>query len=166
MLEDLVVSENSIEEIPPTIISMVNLKSLKLANNKLRTLPFELADVMTLEEIDCANNPDLDMVPSAWRGDTESVLFVCRIHRDYNVRISEMVLANTDLSKHSQFTEQDNMVMKEKISELVAKIDELDRNMPAGVKKRMEKERLLREEAERALIDEAPGHKGSTCVIC
>jgi Leucine-rich repeat (LRR) protein len=52
MLKDIVVSENSIEEIPPTIISMVNLKVLKLTNNKLRTLPFELAGVLTLEEID------------------------------------------------------------------------------------------------------------------
>ena len=34
---------------------------------------------------------------------------------DYNVRMTEMMVANTDLMKHSQFTEQDNLVMKVRV---------------------------------------------------
>jgi hypothetical protein len=50
---------NTTEELPITIASMANLKILKLTNNKLKTLPYELADVLTLEVLDCANNPQL-----------------------------------------------------------------------------------------------------------
>ena len=31
---------------------------------------------------------------------------------DYDVRMAEMVQTNTELSKHSQITEQENLVMK------------------------------------------------------
>lgn len=81
MLEELVASENMIEEIPKLISKIPNLKVLKMMSNKLKTIPFELADILTLEIFDCANNPHLDAVPATWRGDTESLLFTCRIHR-------------------------------------------------------------------------------------
>lgn len=78
--EELILSENSIEEIPLEISTMANLKVLKLSNNKLKTLPYELAEVMTLEVLDCANNPTLDLVPATWRGDTESMIFILKVH--------------------------------------------------------------------------------------
>ena len=81
MLEELVLSENSIDDIPVSISLMSNLKALKLANNKLKAIPFEIADIPTLEEIDCNNNPHLESIPPKWRGDTESVIFTCRVHR-------------------------------------------------------------------------------------
>ncbi len=34
----------------------------------------------------------IDMVPQMWRGDTLSVLFVCRLHRDYTLKMEEMVI--------------------------------------------------------------------------
>jgi len=81
MLEELIVSENVLEELPHTIATMSTLRILKLENNKLKALPYELADVVTLEEVNCANNPELEMLPPPWRGDSESILFICRIHR-------------------------------------------------------------------------------------
>lgn len=78
MLEELIISENSIEEIPKSVALISNLKVLRISNNRLRSIPFEIADCMSLEEFDCANNPNLEMVPAKWRGDTESVLFTCR----------------------------------------------------------------------------------------
>ena len=80
-LEDLILSENSIEEVPVSVSLMSNLKIFKLANNRLRNLPFEIADILTLEEIDCNNNPNLEIIPAKWRGDSESVLFTCKVHR-------------------------------------------------------------------------------------
>ena len=84
-LEEFVLSENSLEEIPQSIALMSNLKILKLANNRLRKIPFEVADILTLEEIDCTNNATLDDVPAKWRGDTESVLFTCKVHRGMHI---------------------------------------------------------------------------------
>ena len=52
MLEELVLSENLLEDIPHTVSLMANLRILKLQNNKLRNIPYELAEVLTLEEID------------------------------------------------------------------------------------------------------------------
>ena len=81
MLEELVLSENQLEEIPSSITNFASLRTLKLQNNKLKHIPYELADITTLEELDCSNNEQLQMVPKLWRGDTDSVLFVCKIHR-------------------------------------------------------------------------------------
>jgi Leucine-rich repeat (LRR) protein len=52
---------------------------LFISNNKLRTLPYALAELLTLEVIDCGNNPNLDIVPAQWRGDTE-VIIRCITH--------------------------------------------------------------------------------------
>lgn len=81
LLEELLLSENMLEEFPSSIASISNLRVVKLANNRLRELPFELADLLSLEDIDVSNNSNLETVPPAWRGDTGSVIFVCRIHR-------------------------------------------------------------------------------------
>ena len=80
------VSENNLIELPNTIQNMVALRILKLQNNKIAKLPHELAELSTLEELDCSNNNNLDMVPKAWRGDTESILFICKLHRGTSVR--------------------------------------------------------------------------------
>lgn len=81
MLEDLLLNENLIEDLPTTIAKMTNLRVLKLTSNRLRSLPFEIANILSLEELDCGNNPHLATVPAKWRGDTESLLFTCRLHR-------------------------------------------------------------------------------------
>ena len=83
MLEELVVSENSLEMLPSNISKMANLRILKVSNNKLTSVPYELADLFTLEVIDCANNPQLSTVPLKWQGDTDSILFTCRLHRGF-----------------------------------------------------------------------------------
>ena len=54
---------------------------VQLQNNNLRSIPYELVDVVTLEEIDFSGNESLTMVPKLWQGDTNSVLFVCKVHR-------------------------------------------------------------------------------------
>ena len=81
MLEELILSENNLEDIPSSIALISSLRILKLQNNKLLSIPGEIANVFSLEEIDCTNNYKLDMIPTAWRGDTNSILFICRIHR-------------------------------------------------------------------------------------
>jgi Leucine-rich repeat (LRR) protein len=81
VLEELFLSENSLEEFPNSIAKIPNLRVIKLANNKLKDLPYELADLLSLEDIDCANNPHLQTVPESWRNDSQSILFICRIHR-------------------------------------------------------------------------------------
>jgi hypothetical protein len=87
MLEELVLSENNIEDIPVSLSLMSNLKVIKLANNRLKTIPYEIADILTLEEIDCSNNHHLESIPAKWRGDTDSVLFTCRVHRGMRFRV-------------------------------------------------------------------------------
>ena len=80
-LEELILSENYIEDFPVSVSMMASLKVIKLSNNRLKSIPFEVADILTLEEIDCSNNPNLDSIPAKWRGDTDSVLFTCKVHR-------------------------------------------------------------------------------------
>eukprot|EP01034_Spumella_vulgaris_P033199 gene33199-40967_t len=88
------------------------------------------------------------MVPAKWRGDSESIIFTCKVHSDYNVRMSEMVQSNADLSRHSQLVEQENLVMKEKVTQLLARIEDLNHNMPKKIAKKMELAAKLAAEAE------------------
>lgn len=81
MVEEINLGENMVEDLPVTISKIPNLKILKMTNNRLRSIPFEIANILTLEEFDCGNNPHMETVPARWRGDTESLLFVCRVHR-------------------------------------------------------------------------------------
>lgn len=83
---------------------------------------------------------------------------------DYNVRMNEMVLANQDLAKHSQFVEQDNLLLKERILQLQAKIEELNKNMPKKIAKRMEEDAKRLREQELSLENEDE-KKQNQCVI-
>ena len=159
MLEELVLSENKIEDLPHTVSLMVNLRVLKLQNNKLRTIPYEIAEILTLEELDCSNNDYLEMVPAKWRGDTESVLFTCRVHRDYNIKMEEMLITNSDLVKHSQFLEQEQLAQKELILELRQKIRDVERLLPKKIAKKYA-------EAEAAkLVTDAQKEQKKSCSV-
>jgi len=165
-LEDLILSENNLEEIPSSLANMSALRVLKLQNNKLRSLPYELGEVLTLDEVDCAGNADLDMLPPRWRGDTQSILFVLRVYRDNLARMEEITVANADLTKHSQYLEQEQLVMKEKMIELKYQMEELLKLIPKGAKSRIERAAKIAAEEDngieggagsRNILDSVPG---------
>lgn len=158
LLEELFLSENSLEDLPKTISNIAALRVLKLQNNKLHSLPFELADLQTLEELDCSNNPDLAMVPKLWLGDTDSILFVCKIHRTYMIRMEEMSVTNDDLTKHSQYLEQEQLLYNENIKEFKSEITNL--------KRAMTKKALQNYESQHGKgVDEQPAVASSSCVL-
>jgi hypothetical protein len=161
-MEELVLSENLIESVPSTLSLCAVLRTLKLQNNKLQNLPFELSDILTLEQLDVSNNPQLEMVPEKWRGDTLSILFICRIHRDYYTRMEELTQTNGDLIKHSQFLEQEQLAMKDSISMLKEQIGEIKKLLPKSTLARMERDAKIRAEEEIDLGDEK---KKSSCAI-
>jgi len=130
MLEELIVSENNLDEMPANLATMSMLRVLKLQNNNLKSIPYELVDVVTLEELDFSGNTNLTMVPKLWQGDTNSVLFVCKVHRDYNFQMSEISSANTDLIKHCQYLEQEQLLMKEQIARYKHEIELLRDCLP------------------------------------
>lgn len=72
-------SENKLEEIPGSLAELKALRVLRLQNNRLKTLPCALGAVITLEELDCAGNTELSVVPAAWRSAADIILFVCRL---------------------------------------------------------------------------------------
>lgn len=79
--QDLIISENKLQEVPETLAGLKALRVMRLQNNRLKTLPHELGEVATLEELDCAGNADLDIVPAALHSDTAMILWVCRLHK-------------------------------------------------------------------------------------
>jgi len=161
-LEELMLNENSLEELPSSVEKMINLKILKLCNNRLRTVPYALADLLTLEVLDCANNPNLDIVPAAWRGDTESVLFVCRVHNEYAAQMGELYKVNKELAKHSQLMEQESITLKERSAELLAEIDDLNLHMPLKIKKQLD---LKKKEMDDIDLDEPKKSLLSECTV-
>lgn len=79
--QDLILSENKLQEIPVSLAGLKALRILRLQNNKLLTLPDALGAVITLEELDCTGNTDLDIVPAALHSDAAMILWVCRLHK-------------------------------------------------------------------------------------
>lgn len=79
--QELVLSENKIQEVPESLAHLKALRILRLQNNRLKTLPHELGAVITLEELDCAGNADLDIVPESLHSNTAMILWVCRLHK-------------------------------------------------------------------------------------
>lgn len=79
--QELILSENKLQEIPESLAHLKALRILRLQNNRLKTLPHALGAVITMEELDCAGNPDLDIVPPPLHSDTAMILWVCRLHK-------------------------------------------------------------------------------------
>jgi hypothetical protein len=83
--------------------------------------------------------------------------------------MSEVVVSNSELSKHSQWVEQDSLLMKERLIQLQLQVDDLRANMPkkAALKmdkaKRLAEEKGIGEDAARAAVA-AKGE--SRCLIC
>jgi len=75
LFEEFALLENVKEESS----GCVAVRILKLQSNKLKLLPYELADAVSLEDIDVSNNEYLNVIPRAWAGDTLSLLFVIRV---------------------------------------------------------------------------------------
>ena len=79
-LEHLALSENLLTTLPESMGLMANLKVLTLQANDLVSIPVSLSNLSNLEEIDCTNNPRLEMIPELWRGHSKSVRAICEIH--------------------------------------------------------------------------------------
>ena len=78
--QELVLSENKLLKIPGTLAELKALRVFCL-QNKIKTLPHALGLVITLEELHCAGNVDLDIVPKVCHSDAATILWVCRLHQ-------------------------------------------------------------------------------------
>ncbi|KAL1645664.1 hypothetical protein SLS61_008224 [Didymella pomorum] len=79
-LTSLKLRDNGIEELPPQINKLQNLQELDISLNKLRSLPFELLEMLTphgkLERLVTLGNPLLERIPqSRYRKLDECVTF-------------------------------------------------------------------------------------------
>ena len=101
-------------------------------------------------------------VPKLWLGDTDSILFVCKIHRTYMIRMEEMSITNDDLTKHSQYLEQEQLMYKENIKEFKNEIQNLKRVMP---KKALQHYEMQYGKGSSEQAGEGKG-SNSNCTIC
>ncbi|CAN0401700.1 unnamed protein product [Pylaiella littoralis] len=115
LLEELVLSENKIQEVPESLAHLKALRILRLQNNRLKTLPHELGAVITLEELDCAGNADLDIVPESLHSNTAMILWVCRLHKDHSDDAKQLESLNDALEKKAQKIEETKLRLKEEI---------------------------------------------------
>lgn len=122
-------SENSIEELPPGMNALNSLRIVKLQNNKLRSIPIELPLLPTVEDIDLSNNPPLEMIPLDWRGSTKSIKALCELHKSYQDRIEELVQSSVDSSHHMMQLEIDQIILEEKVAQLNYQVAELGRKV-------------------------------------
>jgi Leucine-rich repeat (LRR) protein len=76
-----VCSENRLVAVPASLARLDALRKLHLQSNKLKTFPYELVEVSSLEEIDLSGNPSLEAIPSEIQGNAALVLWICCVHR-------------------------------------------------------------------------------------
>lgn len=104
----MVLSENKLEEIPASLAGLKALRVLRLQNNKLKTLPYALSAAITLEELDCSGNTDLDIIPPGWHSDVTMILWVCRLrqgrgrsgsYREHFFSLFEVVSSETSIAR-------------------------------------------------------------------
>ena len=100
------------------------------------------------------------MVPPSWRSDTDSVIFVCTIHRDYALKMDELFKTNDDLSKHSQFLESEQLRLAEQNSEIKFELRELKKLIPQNLRDKIVKYSKVK------FDEDIPAPKGNACVIC
>jgi hypothetical protein len=76
--------------------------------------------------------------------------------------MDEMSITNTDLSKHSQFLEQQQLLFKENIIELKNDLAEMKRNMPKQALAKYEREAKVAAERNASEVTET---KKTSCSI-
>ena len=64
--------------LPPQVGKLTVLRVLQCQNNKLSTIPPELGDLLSLDDVDFTNNPDIDNVPAQLLNDTNMIVWICR----------------------------------------------------------------------------------------
>lgn len=131
-LEELYCSENRLVTLPRCLGKLQRLRVLHVQNNELEMLPPTLADI-DLQDINCANNPKLDMVPRKLRDDTKLVRWVLGIHRD-NERECQALLTYSDkVTRLTEAAVQRGARLKAELQRLDEERLNLIRNAPTGL---------------------------------
>ena len=135
-LEEIICSENKLVALPRALGTCKKLRILLAQNNSLAMCPPTLADVSaSLEHINLAGNPRLDMIPKKIRGDTELILWVIRLHRDNEVE-SQYVLSCIDtLEGISRGATERHRELRLELKKVDEDRLELLRNLPTGIDK-------------------------------
>lgn len=131
-LEELIISENDIVSLPRSLGKLRRLKALHAQNNCLEMIPPTLADISTLTTVNCRNNPRLAMLPKKIRGDSELILWVCRIHRASERECAEVIAAIDQLSQLTEIADTRHDHLTRALQKYNDDRLELLRNMPTG----------------------------------
>lgn len=135
-LEEIICSENKLLNLPRSLGTCKKLKVLLAQNNSLAMVPPTLADVAkTIEQLNLAGNPRLDMIPKKIRGDTDLILWVLRLHRANEVE-SQYVLGCIDtLEGLSRGATERHRALRLELKKVDEDRLELLRNLPSGIDK-------------------------------
>eukprot|EP00592_Proboscia_alata_P025067 CAMPEP_0194430318 /NCGR_PEP_ID=MMETSP0176-20130528/54328_1 /TAXON_ID=216777 /ORGANISM="Proboscia alata, Strain PI-D3" /LENGTH=265 /DNA_ID=CAMNT_0039244471 /DNA_START=56 /DNA_END=850 /DNA_ORIENTATION=+ len=102
-LERLILSENELSLLPDDLAECQKLRELKLQNNCLKQLPISLGKLhggpnCKLVEFNVSNNPDLHMIPSHLRGNTNVILWILLTHYETLTKVKDIETALKDMT--------------------------------------------------------------------
>ncbi|CAM9354279.1 unnamed protein product, partial [Discosporangium mesarthrocarpum] len=115
LLEEITLSENKLQEVPVCLAGLTALRVLRLQNNCLKTLPYSLGLVSTLEDLDCAGNPDLAIIPASLHSNTAMILWVCRLQQEHADEVIALEKLNDTLEAKAQLVEETKLRLKEDV---------------------------------------------------
>ncbi|KAJ1456805.1 leucine rich repeat protein [Pelagophyceae sp. CCMP2097] len=137
-LEKIMASENRLVQLPRSLGNCKKLQSLLVQNNALEMVPPTLADVgPSLTQVDCRNNPDLAMLPKLIRGDTELILWVCRLHRSNEKDCAYVLESTQHLRALSALAAERQGHLEQQLRRAQDDRNELMRNLPTGFDRAM-----------------------------
>lgn len=129
MIEELVVSENALDQLPSSIGSMTVLRVLKVANNRLNEVPPEVSKCLALKEVDFTGN-DTRNLPGELQTNVAMVIWLMSRELRQRTEVRQLEGATAELEDAARLQDEKRIELEDKIKAVEAERDKLDKMMP------------------------------------
>lgn len=129
MLDTLQLNDNRLTSLPAEFYFPA-LETLDLRNNDLISLPLQLCSIESLKEINCSENFNLSMVPTAIQSDSELVLWALRLQLKFKTTIDNNIHDYNRIEETAKQFEVEKLELMREMDALEEVVDQYKRNRP------------------------------------
>jgi Leucine-rich repeat (LRR) protein len=129
MIEELVVSENALDELPPTIGLMSVLRVFKAANNRIKEIPPEICKCLALKEVDFTGN-DARNLPGELQTNVAMIIWLMSRELRQRTDVRQLEGATAELEDAARLQDEKRIELEDKVKAVEAERDKLDKMMP------------------------------------
>jgi Leucine-rich repeat (LRR) protein len=119
MIEELIVSENALTEIPASVGSMSVLRVFKASNNKIEETPPELSKCLALKELDLSGNNTRNL-PSELQTNVAMTLWLMSRELKQRTNVRQLEQATAELEDSARLQDEKRIELEDKIKSVSA----------------------------------------------